>query len=82
PAATIGILGALGAWSLAFQATSLLLLNILAINLSCTGVFWIFGVKSRGLSRRQAEKVRRMNIIWILGVTILLVLIVIFNLGG
>ena len=82
PAATIGILGALGAWNLAFQATSLLLLNILAINLSCTGVFWIFGVKSRGLSKRQAEKVRRMNIIWILGVTILLVLIVIFNFAG
>lgn len=81
PAATIGILGALGAWTLAFQATSILLLNILAINLSCTGVFWIFGVKSRGLSKRQAEKVRRMNIIWILGVTILLVLIVIFNLN-
>ncbi|MFW9905051.1 MAG: TIGR00341 family protein [Candidatus Thorarchaeota archaeon] len=82
PAATIGILGAFGAWDLAFQATSLLLLNILAINLSCSGVFWIFGVKSRGLSKRQAEKVRRMNIIWILGITILLVLIVIFNLRG
>lgn len=77
PAATIGILGALGAWSLAFHATSLLLLNILAINLSCTGVFWIFGVKSRGLSKRQTEKVKRMNIIWILAVTFLLVIIVI-----
>lgn len=75
PAATIGILGALGAWSLALKATSLLLLNILAINLSCTGVFWIFGVKSRGLSKRQAEKVRRMNIIWIFVVTLLLILI-------
>lgn len=77
PAATIGILGAVGAWSLAFHATSLLLLNILAINLSCTAVFWIFGVKSRGLSKRQTEKVRRMNIIWILVVSILLVIIVV-----
>ncbi|UCE12698.1 MAG: TIGR00341 family protein [Candidatus Heimdallarchaeota archaeon] len=76
PAATIGILGALGAWVLAFHATSLLLLNILAINLSCSAVFWIFGVKSRGLSKRQAAKVRRMNIIWILVVSILLVIII------
>jgi uncharacterized hydrophobic protein (TIGR00341 family) len=75
PAATIGILGALGAWNLAIQATSLLLLNILAINLSCTGVFWIFGVKSRGLSKRQLAKVKRMNILWILTVTILFLLI-------
>lgn len=75
PAATIGILVALGKFSLALNATGLLLFNILAINLSCTGVFWIFGVKSRGLSKRQSEKVRRMNIIWILVVTVLLVLI-------
>ena len=75
PAATIGILVALGEFSLALPATGLLLFNILAINLSCTGVFWIFGVKSRGLSKRQSAKVRRMNIIWILVVLILLVLI-------
>ncbi len=77
PAATIGILGALGEWDYALRATGLLLLNILAINLSCTGVFWIFGVKSRGLSKRQAVKVRRMNIIWIFVVTILLAIILI-----
>ncbi|MFX0123217.1 MAG: TIGR00341 family protein [Candidatus Hodarchaeota archaeon] len=81
PAATIGILVALGEFTLALNATGLLLFNILAINLSCTGVFWIFGVKSRGLSKRQSEKVRRMNIIWILVVTILLVLIIIL-VGG
>jgi uncharacterized hydrophobic protein (TIGR00341 family) len=75
PAATIGILGALGAWDLALQTTSLLLLNILAINLSCTGVFWIFGVKSRGLSKRQLAKVKRMNILWISTVTILFLII-------
>ncbi|MFX0014341.1 MAG: TIGR00341 family protein [Promethearchaeota archaeon] len=75
PAATIGILIALNEVSLAIPATGLLLFNILAINLSCTGVFWIFGVKSRGLSKRQSDKVRRMNIIWILTVTILLVVI-------
>lgn len=75
PAAAIGILGALGEWAFALRATGLLLLNILAINLSCTGVFWIFGVKSRGLSKRQAEKVRRMNIIWIFVVTVLLLVI-------
>ncbi|MFX1284003.1 MAG: TIGR00341 family protein [Promethearchaeota archaeon] len=75
PAATIGILLALGEFNLAIPATGLLLFNILAINLSCTGVFWIFGVKSRGLSKRQSEKVRRMNIIWIFVVTILLVVI-------
>ncbi len=79
PAATIGILVALGEFSLALPATGLLLFNILAINLSCTGVFWIFGVKSRGLSKRQSEKVKRMNIIWIAVVTILLVLIIIFR---
>ncbi len=77
PAATIGILGALGEWAFALRATGLLLLNILAINLSCTGVFWIFGVKSRGLSKRQSEKVRRMNIIWISVVTVLLLVILI-----
>jgi uncharacterized hydrophobic protein (TIGR00341 family) len=77
PAATIGILVALGEFAYALNATGLLLFNILAINLSCTGVFWIFGVKSRGLSKRQSEKVRRMNIIWIFVVTILLVLIII-----
>ncbi len=81
PAATIGILVALGEFTLALNATGLLLFNILAINLSCTGVFWIFGVKSRGLSKRQSEKVRRMNIIWILVVTLLLVLIIIL-VGG
>jgi uncharacterized hydrophobic protein (TIGR00341 family) len=75
PAATIGILGALGEFNRALAATGLLLFNILAINLSCTGVFWMFGVKSRGLSKRQSEKVRRMNIIWIFVVTILLILI-------
>ena len=77
PAATIGILGAIGEWTLALRATNLLLLNILAIILSCTGVFWIFGVKSRGLSKRQAAKVRRLNILWIFTVTILLVIILI-----
>ncbi|MHA2247017.1 MAG: TIGR00341 family protein [Candidatus Hodarchaeales archaeon] len=75
PAVTIGILVALGEFSLALPATGLLLFNILAINLSCSGVFWIFGVKSRGLSKRQAEKVRRMNIIWIFVVTVLLLVI-------
>lgn len=75
PAAAIGILFAYTEWLLAIQAANLLLLNILAINLSCTGVFWIFGVKSRGLSKRQAIKVRRMNIIWTIFVTILLVLL-------
>jgi uncharacterized hydrophobic protein (TIGR00341 family) len=73
PAATIGILGALGAWDLTIRAASLLILNVLAINLSCTGVFWIFGVKSRGLSKRQLAKVKRLNIIWISVVTILLI---------
>ena len=75
PAATIGILVALGEFNLALPAIGLLLFNILAINLSCTGVFWMFGVKSRGLSKRQSEKVKRMNIIWIFVVTVLLVLI-------
>lgn len=79
PAATIGILGAIGAWDLAFVAINLLLLNILAIILSCTGVFWIFGVKSRGLSKRQSSKVRRLNVLWITVVTILIMLIVIFS---
>lgn len=79
PAATIGILIALGEFSLALPASGLLLFNILAINLSCTGVFWIFGVKSRGLSKRQAVKVKRMNIIWILAVTVLLVMIFILG---
>lgn len=73
PAATIGILGALGAWDLSIAAISLLLLNILAINLSCTGAFWVFGVKSRGLSKRQLAKVKRMNVIWISVVTLLLI---------
>ncbi|MFX1508046.1 MAG: TIGR00341 family protein [Promethearchaeota archaeon] len=77
PAATIGILVALGEFGKALDATGLLLFNILAINLSCTAVFWLFGVKSRGLSQRQAEKVKRMNIIWIIVVTILLLLMVI-----
>ena len=81
PAATIGILVALRELTLALNAIGLLLFNILAINLSCTGVFWIFGVKSRGLSKRQSEKVRRMNIIWIFVVTVLLVLIIILA-GG
>ncbi len=76
PAATIGILGAVGEWTLAFQATNLLLLNILAIILSCTGVFWIFGVKSRGLSKRQAAKVRRLNVLWIVGVTLLIIILI------
>jgi uncharacterized hydrophobic protein (TIGR00341 family) len=79
PAATIGILIALGELNLALPASGLLLFNILAINLSCSGVFWIFGVKSRGLSKRQAAKVKRMNIIWILVVTVLLVLIFILG---
>ena len=79
PAATIGILGAIGAWDLAFVATNLLLLNILAIILSCTGMFWIFGVKSRGLSKRQSSKVRRLNIIWITLVSILIVVILLFS---
>ena len=79
PAATIGILGAIGEWNLAFTATNLLLLNILAIILSCTGVFWIFGVKSRGLSKRQSSKVRRLNVLWIAVVTILIMLILIFS---
>lgn len=74
PAATIGILGALGAWDLTLSAISLLVLNVLAINLSCTGVFWIFGVKSRGLSKRQLAKVKRLNIIWISVVTALLII--------
>ncbi len=77
PAATIGILGAFGYWDLTISATTLLLLNILAINLSCTGVFWIFGVRSRGLSRRQSAKVRRMNTLWISVVTILIVILLI-----
>ncbi|MHA1542272.1 MAG: DUF389 domain-containing protein, partial [Candidatus Hodarchaeales archaeon] len=79
PAATIGILGAIGEWNLAFTATNLLLLNILAIILSCTGVFWIFGVKSRGLSKRQSSKVRRLNVLWIAVVTILIMLILILS---
>ncbi|MHA2329430.1 MAG: TIGR00341 family protein, partial [Candidatus Hodarchaeales archaeon] len=79
PAATIGILVAVGELFLALKAIGLLLLNILAINLACTGVFWIFGVKSKGLSKRQSDKVRRMNILWIVAVTILLVIIVILT---
>jgi len=79
PAATIGILVSLGAWEFAVGAISLLLFNILAINLSCSGVFWLFGVKSRGLSKRQAAKVKRMNIIWISAVTILLILLLLLN---
>jgi len=78
PAAAIGILGAIGEWEMAFTAANLLLLNILAIILSCTGVFWIFGVKSRGLSKRQSSKVRRLNILWITIVTLLIVMILIF----
>ncbi|MHA1214249.1 MAG: TIGR00341 family protein [Candidatus Hodarchaeales archaeon] len=77
PAATIGILTALGEVNLAFQAAGLLLLNIFAINLSCTLVFWNFGVKSSGLSKRQSEKVRRLNTIWIVVVTLLLLAILI-----
>ncbi len=77
PAATIGILSTFGYWTLTISATTLLLLNILAINLSCTGVFWIFGVKSRGLSKRQSAKVRRMNTLWISVVTILIVILLI-----
>ncbi|MHA1972744.1 MAG: TIGR00341 family protein [Candidatus Hodarchaeales archaeon] len=77
PAATIGILTALGEINLAFQAAGLLLLNIFAINLSCTLVFWNFGVKSSGLSKRQSEKVRRLNTIWIVVVTFLLLAILI-----
>ncbi len=77
PAATIGILSAIGEFDLALKAANLLLLNILAIILSCTSVFWIFGVKSRGLSKRQAAKVRRLNVLWILIVTLLLILILI-----
>ncbi len=73
PAAAIGIFCVHTEWLLALQAVNLLLLNVLAINLSCTGVFWIFGVKSRGLSKRQAIKVRRMNVLWIIIVTILLI---------
>lgn len=75
PAATIGILSSVGAWNLAGKAASLLLLNILAIILSCTSVFWIFGVKSKGLSKRQAKKVRRLNILWIVIVTALIIAI-------
>jgi uncharacterized hydrophobic protein (TIGR00341 family) len=77
PAATIGILGAIGQFDLAMKAANLLLLNILAIILSCTSVFWIFGVKSRGLSKRQSAKVRRLNVLWILIVTLLLILILV-----
>lgn len=77
PAATIGILLAIGQWVLAFQAANLLLLNILAIILSCTAMFWIFGVKSRGLSKRQAAKVRRLNVLWIVIVTLLIILILV-----
>lgn len=77
PAAAIGIFCAHTEWLFAIQAANLLLLNILAITLSCTGVFWIFGVKSRGLSKRQAHKVRRMNILWIIVVTLLILILLI-----
>ena len=77
PAATIGVLGSLGEITLAIRALGLLLLNIFAINLSCTLVFWIFGVKSTGLSKRQSDKVRRFNAIWVVIVTVLLLLILI-----
>ena len=77
PAATIGILTSLGEITLAIQALGLLLLNIFVINLSCTLVFWIFGVKSTGISKRQSDKVRRFIAIWIVMVTVLLLLILI-----
>ena len=76
PAAAIGIFSAYSEWIMVINAANLLLLNVLAINLSCTGVFWIFGVKSRGLSKRQAQKVRRMNILWIISITILLIILI------
>ncbi|MHA1966777.1 MAG: TIGR00341 family protein [Candidatus Hodarchaeales archaeon] len=79
PAAAIGIFSAYFMWDFAFNAAILLLLNVLAINLSCTAVFWIFGVKSRGLSKRQAQKVRRMNILWIISVTILLIILILLT---
>lgn len=79
PAANIGILIALFEYDLAIQSGFLLLLNIFAINLSCSLIFWLFDVRGHGLSKRQTMKIKRLNLIWVVLVAIITILILLLT---
>ncbi len=62
PAANIGLFLAFENMEYAEKATLLLLINILAINASCSIMFTIFRLPTRaGISKRRVRKAQRMN---------------------
>ncbi len=82
PAAAIGLFLAGTMWKYASEASLLLLLNIVAINLACSLVFLFLGLASTtGESRRSTEIASRTNkiLIYVASVILLAIILVIAN---
>ncbi|MHA1210087.1 MAG: TIGR00341 family protein [Candidatus Freyarchaeota archaeon] len=58
PAANIGIAIALAHYSIALGSVQLLLINILSINLTCTALFWLQGIRPSVSLRRERVAAR------------------------
>ncbi|RMG35100.1 MAG: TIGR00341 family protein [Methanobacteriota archaeon] len=82
PAAAIGLFLAANKISLALNATTLLMMNILAINLACSVMFFVFGLAGKsGESKRSQSIASRTNILLIIGGAILLSILIYVILG-
>lgn len=68
PAANIGIAIALGQYSIAWGSAELLLINIFCINLACTSLFWLQGIRPSVSARREkiAARVLRTRLVAVL----------------
>ncbi|MCG3217442.1 MAG: TIGR00341 family protein [Candidatus Heimdallarchaeota archaeon] len=83
PATNIGLLLSINAYSEAMGASGLLLVNIFAINFSCTLIFWLFKVaETSGISARKTrETINRIRFVLFLAAIILLILIILVSIN-
>lgn len=82
PAAAIGLFLAANHIELAINATTLLSMNILAINLACSVMFFVFGLAGKsGESKRSQSIASRTNMVLIIGGAVLLAFLIAIILG-